>query len=216
MWILFLIKQTNDFFLSSIRLTAMEDLTRYSWMLKWKRSLPDRVIEQAAAVATTTDRRNSMWHSSSAMLRLKTAMHNDSRIMTAIVSAFSCSCRNFFPSSAAVYFGQFVFFSVSVWWLYWFNGDKFTRFVYGELWKKRRKHRMNSSEDPSQIDFFYHRLIFIFIFIYFDSMEPVKNASSQITFSNSENIFIWSTLDSMNWTHFDWWHWMNLKSHWKN
>lgn len=66
------------------RLTAMEDLTRYSWMLKWRRCLLDRLHER-------TSKTNSMWLSSSAIRKPRNVMHNDSRIMTAIVSDFSCS-----------------------------------------------------------------------------------------------------------------------------
>lgn len=59
----------------------MEDLTRCSWMLKWKKCLPDPAH---AKIAQTS----SMWLSSSAIRTLKSVIHNDSKIMTAIVSVF--------------------------------------------------------------------------------------------------------------------------------
>lgn len=57
-------------------------------MLKWKKYLPDLVLERIGKT-------NLMWHSSPVMWRLKSPIHNDSKIMTAIVSAFSC-CLSLF------------------------------------------------------------------------------------------------------------------------
>lgn len=81
-------------FYVDFRLMAMEDLTRCSWMLKWKKYLP------GPAVRATLVQTNSMWRSSSAIRTQKTVIHNDSKNMTAIVSA----CTNLFYVLLCIWF----------------------------------------------------------------------------------------------------------------
>lgn len=70
------------FHLRWFRLTAMADPTRYSWMQKWKKYLLDPVF-------VSINQKSLMWHNWSAMrIPENVAIHNDSRIMTVIVSRF--------------------------------------------------------------------------------------------------------------------------------
>lgn len=92
----------------------MADLTRCSWMLKWKKYLP--VPVHATIVPTS-----SMWRSSSAIRTQKTVIRNDSKIMTAIVSAFEKPAFHFLYSPG--FFPPILFFFKCL--PHQFDGGKF-------------------------------------------------------------------------------------------